>query len=209
MLTKSVIINCIARGRMPYLPFPNRDCLRNGFDNVQASNVYASWWMRGYAPDNIFLRRDGGWGGDLNESDRLVKNVYEVTSPLNELTLHEQIIDHEYLPAERKSEKVVFADGTAVVVNRTQDDCGHEGALLPSRGFPASGPSFKAFYAKRHDGVEYPDGGMFAVRTLDGKLITESRQVRVWHGFGDANVRLGDRVFTVAREAVVDPKEEG
>ena len=208
MLTESIIIDCIARGRMPYLPFPNRDYLRNGFDNVQASNVYASWWMRGYAPDNVFLRGDRGWGEDLNEYDRLVKNVYEVTSPLNELTVHEQIIDHEHLTTARKAEKVVFADGTTVVVNRTDGDYDYEGTLLPSRGFLASGPSFKAFHAKRHDGVEYPDGAMFTVRAHDGKPITESRQVRVYHGFGDPNIRIGDRVFIVAREVVVDPTEE-
>ena len=207
MLTESIILNCISRGRMPYLPFPNRDYLTNGFDHEQASNAYESWWMRGYEPDHIFLRGDGGWGEELNEYDRLVKNVYEVTSPLNELTVHQQMTEHEYLTADREVDRVAFADGTTIVVNRTEGDYEHQGTLLPSRGFLASGPSFVAFYAKRHDGVEYPEGAMFAVRSQDGKPISESREVRVYHGFGDANVKVGGRVFTVAREEEVDPQE--
>ena len=200
------VINTISRGRMVYLSFPNRDYLRNGFDPEPAADQWSSWWNQFHSEDNPFMRGDRGWGEGLDMYDRLVKNVYEVESPLNELTAHQEMTDHGYLTADRTVESVTFADGTTITTNRGQADYDHEGTLLPSLGFIASSPTFLAFHARHHDGVEYPEGALFTARALDGRPMAESRQVRVYHGFGEPSISVAGRTFTVPREAVVDPQ---
>jgi len=208
-LTQAYAINAIAYGRIPYLPFPQRNYLRDGIDMDAQGYSYELWWKKGYHPDNIFLRGDRGWGEDLNWYDRLVKNVYEVASPLNELTAVEEMTGHAFLASDRLVEKITFANDLSIVSNRSDEDFEHEGTLLPPSGFLAAGPTFIAFYAKRHGGVAYPDGALFTVRSLDGKPIEESRRVRVYHGFGGPEVQVGGRLFRVAREEVVDPGSKG
>lgn len=198
------VINTISRGRMVYLTFPNRDYLKNGFDAEPAADQWSSWWNQFHSPDNPFLRGDQGWGEELNQFDRLVKNVYEVESPLNLLTAHQQMTGHAYLNEDRTAEKVTFADGTTIVVNRGQADYDHDGTLLPNMGFLATAPTFVAFHARRHEEIDYPDAALFTVRSLDGVPIGESRQVRVYHGFGEPAIVLAGRTVTVQREAVIE-----
>jgi hypothetical protein len=201
------IINTISRGRMVYLTFPNSDYLQNGFDAEPANDQWSSWWNQFHSEDNPFLRGDQGWGEQYDRYDRLVKTVYEVQSHLNRLTAHQQMMDHVYLNVDRTAERVIFEDGTTIVVNRGKSDYDHEGTLLPNMGFLASAPTFVAFHARRHDGVDYPKAALFTVRSLDGKPIGESRQVRVYHGFGVPSITIAGRTFTVQREAVLDPRE--
>ena len=214
-LYQASVVNCIPHGRMPYVTFPQRDYLTAGLHVEDDPGVYYPgggrlrwdhWWMSGYHPDNLFLRGDQGWGEDINWYDRLVKNVYEVTSPLNELTAHEQMTGHEYLAWDRQVEKMTYANGLSIVCNRSGADFAYQDTLLPPAGFLAVGPTFAAFYAKRHGGVDYPAGALFTCRATDGKPLGESRQVRVYHGFGEVRVRVGEREFEVRREQIVDPQ---
>ena len=214
-LLVDTIVNCISMGRMPYLPFPQRNYLSDGLHVEDEPGVYSPaggrlrwdcWWLQGYHADNPFLRGDQGWGEGINWYDRLVKNVYEVTSPLNELTALQQMVDHQFLAEDRQVEKVTFADGTSIVTNRSDSDFEHEGTLLPPHGFLAVGPTFSAFYARRHGGVAYPEGALFTLRALDGKPMAQSRRIRVYHGFGQPQVRIGKRLFKVQREEVIDPQ---
>ena len=199
------VINTISRGRMVYFTFPNRDYLENGFDSAPTADPWSSWWRNFHSDDNPFMRADQGWAEELNEYDQLVKNIYEVQSPLNELTAHSEMTDHAYLTEDRFVERVEFSDGTRIVTNRGEGDYDHEGTLLPKLGFLASGPLFEAFYARRRAGVEYPTGALFTTRSLDGRRIAESGEVRVFHGFGEPRIAIGGRTFEVAREAVVAP----
>ena len=205
-LSSTQIINSISRGRMPYLSFPNSNYLRDGFNEEKTKDPWDHWWTQFHSEDNPFLRGDQGWGQHLNRYDRLVKNVYQVTSPLNELTALVQMTDHTFLTTDRKVERATFQDGTTVVVNRSEGDYDYQGTLLPTLGFLITGPIFSAFYAKRHQGVEYHEGALFTVRSLDGKPIPDSSRVSVYHGFGRPDIRIGRRVFAVAREAVLDPQ---
>ena len=214
-LLASTIVNCISMGRMPYLMFPQRNYLSQGLHVEDEPGVYAPgsgrlrwdcWWLQGYHADNPFLRGDHGWGEDVNWYDRLVKNVYEVTSPLNELTALQQMVDHQFLAEDRQVEKVTFADGTSIVTNRSEDDFDHNGTLLPPHGFLAVGSTFIAFHAKCHGGVAYPEGALFTIRALDGRPLHESRQIRVYHGFGDPKVRIGQHLVEVCREQVLAPQ---
>ena len=76
------VINTISRGRMVYFTFPNRDYLQNGFDSAPTADPWSSWWRNFHSDDNPFMRADQGWAEGLNEYDQLIKNIYEVQSPL-------------------------------------------------------------------------------------------------------------------------------
>ncbi len=199
------IVNHISMGRIPYLPYPRRDYLREGVRVEPTPGLPLEfWWVADYTEENVFLRGDRGWGEGLNWYDRLVKNVYEAACPLNEMTALVQMTGHEYLTEDRKVGKVSFGNGISIVVNRGEDDYELQGTLLPSQGFLADGPTFTAFYAARRDGIEYPGGALFTVRSFDGKPIAESRRMRVYHGFGAPEIRIANRVFRVDREAILD-----
>jgi hypothetical protein len=208
-LDLETIMNSIALGRMPYLTYPHRDYLQ-GLEDTKAAPKYGPgsydrWWARGYQQDSFFLRGDQGWGAELGWYDRFVKNVYEVASPLNELTMLVQMTDHEYLTADRKVQKVSFENGMSVVLNRRATDYEYQGTRLPKLGFLVSGPNFVAFYAKSYQGLEYPDGALFTIRSLDDRPIAESRKVRIFHGFGDQRIKVGGQILKVAREETLDP----
>ena len=198
------VIDTISRGRMVYFTFPNRDYLQNGFDSAPTADPWSSWWRNFHSDDNPFMRADQGWAEEFDRYDQLIKNVHEVQSPLNELTAYSEMTDHVYLTEDRLVERVSFSDGTSIVTNRGPEDYGHEGTLMPNFGFLASGPYYEAFYARRHGGVEYPGGALFTARSLDGRPLPESSEVRVYHGFGEPQIAIGGRTFEVAREAVVD-----
>ena len=211
-LLANTIVNCIAMGRMPYLTFPPADYLQNGIHVESEPNVYNPaggrlrwdcWWLQGYHEDNPFLRGDDGWGRDINWYDRFVKNVYEVTSPLNELTATQRMTDHELLADDRQVERVDFANGVSIVTNRSDSDFDYQGTLLGPLGFLATGPQFIAFYAKRYQGVDYADGALFTVRSNDGRAINQSSSVRIYHGFGKPDIHVGGKLFTVQREETV------
>ena len=204
-LNQAYAINCIPYARIPYLPFPQRHYLRDGIDLDRKGYPYELWWLKGYHPDNIFLRGDQGWGEDINWYDRLVKNVYEVVSPLNELTALEEMTGHTFLADKRPIEKMTYSNGMSIVCNRSETDFEYEQALLPPSGFLAVGPTFVAFYAKRYNGVDYPDGALFTLRALDGKSLDESGQIRVYHGFGEPKLRIGQHIVEVSREQILTP----
>ena len=45
---------------------------------------------------------------------------------------------------------------------------------------------------------------MFTLRSLDGRPLAQSRRIRVFHAFGDAEVRIRGSLKTVAREATLE-----
>ena len=44
---------------------------------------------------------------------------------------------------------------------------------------------------------------LFTLRSEDGKPLERSRRVKVYHGFGDTEVRLGGKSHQVAKQEVV------
>lgn len=201
MLGEREILNCVLMGRMPYLPYPQRNYLRDGLQ-IAKGDTYEVWWQRGYTPDNIFMRAEGGWAEGMNWYDRLVKNVYEVTSPLNELTMLSEITDHEYVTPDRSVERLSYSDGTAIVVNRGEAEFELAETMLPKSGFLAEGPTFITFHATRYRGIRYDGGALFTVRSLDGKTIAESGKIRIFHGFGENKVKVGKKVYHVDRQNI-------
>lgn len=148
----------------------------------------------------LWNRGTDGWGRDLCETDRVIKNVWEVLSPLNAITAELPLDDHEFLTPDRLVQRTRFGDVTITVAYRAAEFEGHS---VPAYGFVVESPTFVAFCATRFGGVEYDTPTMFTAKSLDERPLSESGQVRIYHGFGDSRIQLGGKEFTVEREAVV------
>jgi hypothetical protein len=160
-------------------------------------------------PD-VFAHADGGWAEGLHPLDRFVKNTHEILSPLNEITSQMSMTEHQFLTPDRKVRRSVFGEGKTameVVVNGGATDHRHQTesfgeVVLPPNGFVIESPTFAAFHALSWNGLRYDAAPLFVLRSLDGKPLDRSKQVRVFHGFGDPRVKLGRAVRAVPREAV-------
>lgn len=161
------------------------------------------------APDpDLYTRGDQGWANGLHPMDRFIKNTYEIISPLNELTSRQPMSAHEFLTPDRCVQRTRFGEGssgTTVTVNfspnpfRCQTRLGGE-VVLPPYGFVVEGPQFAAFCATRWNGLEYATSTLFTLRSQDGKALRNSKQVRVFHGFGDTRLKWKDALLNIPRE---------
>lgn len=66
-------------------------------------------------------------------------------------------------------------------------------------------PGVRVAQARSRSGLRYEDPPPFTLRSLDGWPLTRSKQVGVFHAFGDPHVRLGDTTRPVRREALFQP----
>lgn len=161
----------------------------------------------------LFVRADNGWADGLHPLDRFVKNTYEILSPLHELTATVPMTRHEFLTPDRLVQRSNFGSGEntlSVTANFGPNPIALESptggdVLLPPYGFVVESPMFVAFCALTWNGLSYSDPSLFALRSLDGRPLEKSEQIRVFHGFGDTRVKLGNRVCTVVREEIVRP----
>jgi len=169
------------------------------------------------APDSgkdpaLFVRAANGWAEGMVPYDRFMKNTHEVLSPLNEITGKMPMTRHEFLTPDRRAQRSVFSDGkqtVEVIVNMGDEPLAWRSALggaieLPPYGFLIESPGFAAFRAKNWNGRAYPAVPMFTLRSLDGRPLAQSRRIRVFHAFGDAEVRIRGSLKTVAREATLE-----
>lgn len=159
----------------------------------------------------LFCKADGGWAEGMHPLDRFVKNTHEILSPLNFLTARVPMTSHKFLTSDRFVEQTVFGDGArpvmVVVVNRGAAPWRHRSLLggdveLPPLGFVVEGPEFVAFHASCWSGLRYQDAPLFTLRSLDGQPLERSREVRVFHGFGDPRLVWRGRTLVVARETM-------
>ena len=125
-------------------------------------------------------------------------------SPLNRITAERPLDSHEFLSADRTLQRTRFGDLAVTVSYGQAADLGAH--RVPPGGFVIESPHFIAFCAVRYNGLDYTTPTLFTARSLDGKPIAESAQVRVYHGFGDPRLRLAGRDLVVAREQTVSLK---
>ncbi len=160
----------------------------------------------------VFVRGDGGWTEGRHPFDRFLKNTHEILSPLNEITAQMPLTRHAFLSPDRQVQRTVFGagrDAVTITVNAGEEgwpvrsELGGE-VVLPRYGFLAEACGFAAFHATSWAGHDYPAPVLFTLRSLDGQPLARSTQVRVFHGFGDAQVNLGGHTFTVPRQAIVN-----
>jgi hypothetical protein len=145
-----------------------------------------------------FCRGDNGWTAGLHHTDRFIKNTHEILSPLHELTAETPPTRHEFLTPDRKVQRITWGNVEALVnlgATPYQD--------LPPFGFIIQSPMFIAFHAASFNGLRYDNPPLFTLRALDDRPLDRSRRIRVFHAFGDARVKLGDTIHTVAKEAEI------
>ncbi|MQY80198.1 MAG: hypothetical protein GH151_13585 [Bacteroidetes bacterium] len=165
----------------------------------------------GTEDQGLFVRGDQGWTEGLHPIDRFVKNTHEILGPLNALTAQMPMTEHRFLSTDRKIQQSVFGKGREAVVATvnmsssiyTCSSQNGEAILLPLYGFLVEAPTFSAFHALNWNGVRYDAPPLFAMHSLDDKPLTRSKQVHVFHGFGDNHIKIGESIQTVPREAVL------
>jgi hypothetical protein len=178
------------------------------------SGAGAATARRSPGDSSVFVCADNGWAEELHPLDRFVKNTHEILSPLNELTSQVPMTQFQLLTPDRKVRRSVFGEGTMAVeavVNGSSNLYRHRTksfgeVQLPPGGFVIEAPGFVAFHALNWNGLQYDAPVLFTLRSLDGQPLADSSQVRVFHGFGDARVRIGEQVRTVAKEGLVSSR---
>ncbi|MBK9140067.1 MAG: hypothetical protein IPM17_15070 [Verrucomicrobia bacterium] len=158
-----------------------------------------------------FARGDHGWAENLHPYDRFVKNTHEVLSPLHRLTAQTPMTRHRFLTADRAVQESMFGEGEDAVtvtvnfggsVHHARHPLGGDVAL-PQFGFLVAGPRFLAFHASTWDGVSYPQPVLFTLRAEDDLPLAQSRAVRVFHGFGDGELRFRGRSVATNNEVIL------
>ena len=152
--------------------------------------------------DDVFGRSDDGWGQDLIETDRVIKNTYEVCSALNRLTASAPMTAHEFVSAEPRVERSEFGE-FEITVNYGPGSYTVRDVELPPNGFLVHSPRFWAMHTTRFAGRDYDPSAMFVVESLDEKPITQSTKTRIFHAFGDPRIRIAGKEFEVEAEAEV------
>jgi hypothetical protein len=166
---------------------------------------------------SCFIRADNGWAEGLCMIDRFIKNTYEVLSPLHEITAETIVTKHEYLTHDFRVEHIVFGEDVNVVVNKASGEFGRifgykdyvynskiaGEVILPPYGFVIESPTFIAFHALSWNGIKYEKPVLFTIRSLDGKPISESRKIRVFHGFGESKIKIRGQIYDVPKEEVI------
>jgi hypothetical protein len=163
------------------------------------------------SPQACYLRTDRGWAAGMHPTDVFLKNTHEVLGPLNAATAHDRLTRLEFLSSDGAVRRATYGEGqraTRVTVNFGSADASVESqyggkVLLPANGFVIDSPKFAAFFAKRWNGRDYPEGALFTLQVAEGETLDRAAKVRVFHGFGDPRVAWQDGVFEVAREQIV------
>jgi len=158
-----------------------------------------------------FTRTDNGGTEGLHPTDAFLKNTHEVLGPLHAATAHDRLVRLEFRTPDGSLRRAVYGEGdkaTTVTVNFGAKDAAVESrqggsVVLPAYGFVVDGPKVVAFYAKRWNGREYPDGALYAIQPAGGGTFADTDRVRIFHGFGDGRIRWGDKEHAVGRERML------
>lgn len=158
-----------------------------------------------------YLRSDNGWAAGFYPTDVFLKNTQEVLGPLNLATAHQRLEHFEYLNPEKTLRRAVYGNGkqaAVVTVNFSTAEVNVKTKLggdvvLPAWGFTVETPNFAAFYAKQWNGIAYPAGSLFTIFALENKTLETAQKFRIFHAFGDSNLKWAGEAFDVPREAQI------
>jgi hypothetical protein len=162
-----------------------------------------------------FTRTDEGWAEGLHPVDAFLKTTHEVLGPLHLATAHDRLTRFEFLGPGHKLKKATYGagqDATLVVVNEGAAPVAFPSrlggsVLLPPWGFVIESPQFAAFHALRWNGRDYLASALFTLLPEDGKNLSVTRRLRVFHGFGDPRIDWRGATHEVRREAVIEVVE--
>jgi hypothetical protein len=158
----------------------------------------------------VFTRGHHGWTEGMSLWDRFMKNTQEVLGPLYKRTSRTWIQQYAFLNADRTIRRTIFRDGVSAVVNGSSDAYTFKAdpwgeVTLPPYGFLIDAGDFVAFHATSWNEESYDRSVLFTLTSLDGQDVGSSKRVRVFHGFGEAQLRLRGQAFEVSTEAILQP----
>ena len=90
-----------------------------------------------------------------------------------------------------------------ITVNYGAADYATPRSVLPQYGFLVESPTLVAFHARGYGGLKYAEPALFVIRSLDGKPLASSRQVRIYRAFGDNRVEFRGKVVEVETEKLI------
>lgn len=196
------------------------ECGTSSDEDAAADAVKAAWgdekqepWC--FSPEvSVFSRGDNGWAEGFDPLDVFMKNTHEILGPLNRVTAYERLTHLEYLNSDRTLQKAIYgygSDATTIIVNFASDDAKVASNLggdviLPQWGFTVESPTFAAFYAKLYNGIDYDKGAVFTIRAEDGKNLNDSKEIRIYHGFGSDKIVFRDKQYSVRKERIIKVK---
>lgn len=159
----------------------------------------------------LYTRADHGWAEGLHLFDRFIKNTHEILSPLHEITARMRMTAHDFLTPDRAVQRSTFSDGDGkveAIINKSPQPFVYESktggtVILPPLGFLIDSPAYVAFCATEWQGRKYSEPTFFTLRSVDGKALSNSQQVRVFHGFGDPHLRFGKNLEKIPSERVL------
>jgi hypothetical protein len=156
----------------------------------------------------LYTRAHNGWAAGLGRWDRFMKNTHEILSPLNKRTSQALIERYDFLDSARRVRRTIFGNGITVTVNGSGADWPLESGLggqvtLPPFGLLVEAGDFAAAVVTAWGGQRYAGPVLFTFTSLDGLPLAESRQVRVFHGFGESQVMWQGQLLDVQREQVL------
>ena len=149
----------------------------------------------------VFTRTDGGWfaSRDFSPHERFIKTTYEVLTAVARLRARNELHSFERLDDSGAVQRVHYGFDLRITINRGEQPYEDPDGkfVLPRYGFWIQHPFFFAFHATMANGVTYKKPALFTIRPLENKLWLRASKVRVWHAFGDSEVRLGGKRFDI------------
>jgi hypothetical protein len=146
--------------------------------------------------------------------DVFLKNTYEVLGPLHSVTAHNVLRQLEFLSKDHTLRQATYGQGknaTRIIVNfgteeaRVTSELGAD-VVIPPWGFVIDGPRFAAFHALRWNKENYENGALFTLLPKDDKDLKNSNRIRIFHAFGQENLRWKNNIYKIKREQVIQPQ---
>lgn len=159
----------------------------------------------------VYSRSQGGWTEGMHPFDIFVKNTHEILSPLNKVTAQMELARFDFLTSDKSVARSVFqGEGKTLIatVNYGAEPYRSVSIIggdfeIPQYGFVIESSDFIAFNASLYNGVKYEEPVLFTLRSLDGKPVWNSKEVKVYHGFGSPELAMGAFKYTVHQEATL------
>ncbi|MHC4726748.1 MAG: DUF5696 domain-containing protein, partial [Planctomycetota bacterium] len=168
------------------------------------------YWQSGQSKTNendksdiaCYTRSDNGWAENMHPMDVFLKNTHEILGPLHSVTAHDVLRQLEFLSKDHTLRQATYGKGknaTRIIVNfgteevRVTSELGAD-VVLPPWGFVIEGPRFAAFHALQWNKEKYDNGALFTLQAKDDEDLKHSHKIRVFHAFGQENIRWKNNI---------------
>ena len=163
----------------------------------------------GLSDPALYSRAHNGWAEGLCMWDRFMKNTHEILSPLSRRTARALIDRYEFLDAGRRVRRTLFSNGAQVLVNGSEEVVTYAlplwgDVVLPPFGLVILAGDFSAIVANSWEGHSGSEPALFTFSSLDGLPLEDSHFVRVFHGFGAADLTWRGKTLRIQKEAILE-----